>query len=105
MACSVYEIHVGDIGTAFEITLMDCDVVVDISTASTKSIVFKKPNKAVVSQTAAFKTDGTDGILQYLSQANDLDQKGTWSIQAIVEFPSGDKWSSDIAKFKVYENL
>ena len=104
MVCSVYEIHVGDIGTAFEVTLKDCDVVVDVSTASVKQIIFKKPDKTVVTKTAVFKTDGTDGIIQYITILDDLDMKGTWYIQAKVSLPTGT-WSSDKSKFKVYDNL
>lgn len=104
MACSIYEIHLGDIGTAFEITLKDCEVIVDISTASLKQIIFRKPDKTVVTHDAIFKTDGTDGVIQYLTILNDLDQTGTWYIQAKVTLPAGT-WSSDTAKFKVYKNL
>jgi len=106
MACSIYEIHVGDIGTVFEINLKDCEDIVDISTAITKEIVFKKPDvdKTVVIKDAVFKTDGTDGIIQYITILDDLDIKGTWYIQAIVQLPTGN-WSSDISKFKVYSNL
>ena len=104
MVCSVYEIHVGDIGTAFEITLKDCDVVVDVSTATVKQIIFKKPDKTVITKTADFKTDGTDGIIHYLTILDDLDLKGTWYVQAKVTLPTGT-WSSDTSKFKVYANL
>lgn len=104
MACSIYEIHLGDIGTAFEVTLMDCDVVVDISSASSIEIIFKKPDKSVVTQTAVFQTDGTDGIIQYITVLGDLDQIGTWYLQAKVTLPTGT-WSSDTSKFKVYKNL
>ena len=104
MVCSIYEIHVGDIGTAFEVTLKDCDGVVDISTATSKELIFRKPDKTVVVKIAVFKTDGTDGIIQYLTILDDLDLKGAWSIQAKVTLPTGT-WSSDIQKFKVYANL
>lgn len=104
MVCSVYEIHVGDIGTAFKVTLKDCDVIVDVSTASLKEIVFKKPDKTIVTKPAAFVTDGIDGEIQYITIDGDLDAKGTWYIQARVTLPTGT-WSSDIDKFKVYDNL
>lgn len=104
MVCSVYEIHVGDIGTAFEVTMKDCDDVVDISTASIKQLIFRKHDKTVVTKTAVFKTDGTDGIIQYITVLDDLDQKGTWYIQAKITMPTGT-WSSDTSKFKVYANL
>jgi hypothetical protein len=104
MACNVEEIHLYDIGTSFEITLKDCDVVVDVSSASLKEIIFKKPDKTTVTKTADFKTDGTDGIIQYITVLDDLDQKGSWYIQAKVTLPTGT-WSSNTEKFKVYPNL
>lgn len=104
MACSIYEIHLQDIGTAFEVTLKDCDVVVDVSSASVKQIIFKKPNKTVVIKDAVFKTTGVDGVIQYITVLDDLDATGTWYIQARVTLPTGT-WSSDTQKFKVYANL
>lgn len=104
MACSVEEIHVGDIGTVFEVTVHDCDVVVDISAASTMEIVFKKPDKTIVTKVAVHTTDGLDGKMQYVTILDDLDLKGTWSIQARVTLPTGT-WRSEISKFKVYANL
>lgn len=102
---AVNEIHIGDIGTIFEVTLMDDTVIVDISSASSMVIVFEKPDKTIVNNTAIFSGDGTDGKMQYIIATDtELDQKGNWKIQGIVELPTG-KWSSDIAKFKVYENL
>ena len=105
MVCSIYEIHLGDIGTAFEVTLKDCDVVVDVSTATLKQIIFRKPDKSVVVQDATFGANGgTDGIIQYITILDDLDQTGTWYIQAKVTLPTGT-WSSETSKFKVYKNL
>lgn len=103
------EIHVDDIGTAFEVTLYDEGVVLDASGATTKQIVFRKPTVdgvlgEVVTKTAQFKTDGSDGIILYASVADDLDVAGTWKIQAKVTLPSG-VWSSSIGSFRVYENL
>jgi len=99
------EIHIADIGTIFELTLMDDTVVVDISSASLMEIIFVKPDKAKVINTAVLTGDGTDGKMQYVIAVDtELDQKGGWKIQGRVVLPSGT-WSTDIDKFKVYENL
>jgi len=98
------EIHLNDIGTIFELTLMDDTVVVDVSTAITKEIIFEKPDKTTTVQTASFTTDGTDGKIRYVVISGDLDQIGSWRIQGKVTLPTGT-WSSDISKFKVYDNL
>ena len=99
------EIHIGDIGTIFEVALFDDVTPVDISSATAMKIIFTKPDKTRVENTAAFSSDGTDGKIKYtVSQATELDQKGNWKIQANVTLPVG-QWSSDIDSFKVYENL
>jgi hypothetical protein len=104
MATCIQEIHIGDIGTVFEIELKDCLTVVNISSATVKQIIFQKPTGEVLTKTAIFSTDGTDGKLRYITVANDLDLAGTWKIQAKVVLSSGT-WSSNVEKFKVYSNL
>jgi len=104
MATCGKEIHLNDIGTVFRVTLYDCDNAVDLSTASVKQFVFKKPDESVVTKDAVFLTDGTDGVVQYVTIASDLDLPGKWKIQARVTLPTG-VWSSDIDTFKVYANL
>lgn len=99
------EIHIADIGTIFEITLMDDLVIVDISTATLMEIIFVKPDASKVTNIAALVTDGTDGKMKYTILVDtELDQTGSWKIQGRVVMPTGT-WSSDIDKFKVYGNL
>ncbi|RLA38665.1 MAG: hypothetical protein DRR06_20380 [Gammaproteobacteria bacterium] len=105
MAIEENEIHLNDVGTVFEVTLVESDVVVDISTATTLTIKFKKSDGAtVMTKTASFSTDGTDGRLQYTSVADDLDQTGPWKLQAYVIMPSWTGHSS-IGEFEVFRNL
>jgi hypothetical protein len=98
------EIHLEDIGTVFEVTLMDGDVIVDLTGASVQSIVFLLPDKSTLQKTSVFKTDGSDGIIQYVTIADDLSQVGKWKLQAVVQLATGT-WSSDISEFKVHDNL
>ncbi len=101
---TVREIHVEDIGTSFRVTVYDGNVIVDIASASTMTLNFFKPDKTTLSKTAVHFTDGTDGILEYITISGDLDQAGKWKIQAVVTLPTGT-WSSDITKFTVYANI
>lgn len=98
------EVHYGDIGTIFEATLQEGDVAMDVSLATAKSLIFAKPSGTTVEQDAEFKTDGSDGVIQYTTVANDLDEVGWWKVQARIELPTGT-WSSSTQKFKVYPNL
>jgi hypothetical protein len=98
------EIHQNDIGVQFLATVKDGSAVVDISTASVKQLIFKKPSNTVVAQSGTFSTNGTDGKMYYISVSGDLDECGTWSLQGYVDINSG-KWHTDIHKFQVHRNL
>lgn len=105
MVCTVEQIHKGDIGTVFEATIRDgCDIQ-PVDGATTLQIKFRKPdNETVLPKTAIFKTDGTDGIIQYVSEAGDLDEVGDWKIQGFVVLPAGS-FNSNIEDFEVFDNL
>ena len=99
------EIHVGDIGTIFEATIyVEPKTVLDISAATTKTIMFQKPDGTVTTNTAGFLTDGSDGKVTYTIVTDDLDQIGDWGWQVRLIFPTGT-WSANIKSFKVYANL
>lgn len=100
------EIHVGDIGTSFRATVKDEeDEIVNLSTANTLLMWFRKPDGSVAEFTASLYTDGTDGVIEYITEENDLDQPGRWKSQGVVGFPDGSLIHSDIHTFKVYDNL
>ncbi len=99
-------IHIGDIGTIFTVTIKDEDgTVVDVSTDSTQEIICAKPNGDTVTQTSSFTTDGTDGKIQFTTTAaGDLDKKGKWHLQGKVVITAGT-WRTNIGHFKVFANL
>lgn len=99
------EIRIGDIGTIFRGTIYDEDGnAQDISTATTKQLIFKKPDGTLLPKTATFFTDGTDGKLQYEVQVNDIDQIGRWQIEPYVITPNGE-WHGSIGQFLVKDYL
>lgn len=99
------EMHVGDIGVAFRVTVKNQDdEVVDLSSASSLQINFKQPDGTLLEKTATLYTDGTDGIMQYVSVSGFLNQAGKWQIQGFVEV-SGGSWYTDITTFNVSSNL
>jgi hypothetical protein len=98
-------IHQNDIGTVFELTITDQDAaVVDISSAGTRQIVFKRPDGSVFTKTATLVNTGTDGKMKYVTLAGDLDQPGRWEAQGVVAIGSGS-WSSGTIQFTVATNL
>ena len=97
-------IRQGDYGTKFEVTINDENGVVDVSAATTKNIIFEKPSGILVTQTASFTNSGTDGKIEYTTISGDLNEAGTWKIQAQIETGSGS-WKSNISAFEVISNL
>lgn len=79
--------------------------VVDCSGVTTKQIIFKKPDNTLITKTAAFVTNGTDGKIKYRTIAGDIDQVGTWSCQGYVVFPVGFDGRSSVVSFYVADNL
>lgn len=105
----VEQAHVNDIGTLFRVTVYDitntgAKTIANISNATDLKFIFRKPDATTFQRSASFTTDGSDGEIQYYTVDGDLDQDGTWTLQAYVSTSSGS-WRTDIANFKVYENL
>jgi len=80
--------YIDDYGYDMEHTVYDFDgeTVKDISSYTTsKEIAFISPKGQEYLKTAAFKTDGTDGILKYQRAAGNFDEKGSWLRQCKVQ--------------------
>ncbi len=99
------EIHQYDKGIQFLGTIRDQDdAVVDISTATVKKLIFKKPSEETLIKDATFYSDGTDGKLYYITASGDLNEVGNWQYQAYIE-PGSNWYHSDIVRFKVLRNI
>lgn len=98
------EVHLDDIGTVFRALIVDGSTAKDISTATTKQLIFKKPSGSKLTKDGSFYTDGTDGILQYTTVSGDLDEVGLWKVQGYVIIGTNEH-KSDIYSFRVYYNL
>jgi len=99
------EIRQNDVGTEIRVCIEDCDQnVVNLSGASLKQFVFKKPSGAILTKDALFFTDGSDGILSYVIASGDLNEIGTWQMQVHVNVDS-NVWRSSFKSFKVHRNL
>jgi hypothetical protein len=95
-------VKVGDVGTIFRLTLIDCatGTAVDVSGQTAMVFNFKKPDGTIVQKTPTFTTDGTDGQIQYTTIAADIDASGKWFLQGNVTIPSG-QFSTGIVNFRV----
>ena len=74
-------IVVGDYGQVMKLIFkdVDTDAAADISGYSTlQQFVFTDPSGTKTAKTAAFDSDGTDGIIKYTLDASFIDAAGIW---------------------------
>lgn len=103
------EVRVGDVGTHFEFVIVEDEEPVPLDPADNVQIIFKKPNRTVVTvDMDDFVTDGSDGEIYYVVKEQQtgyfIDQAGKWEAQAKVITDLGT-WRSDIQYFWVHRNL
>ena len=100
------EIHVGDVGTVFKVTVKDGSTIIPVNNALIKEIIFKKPGGLKVVQVASFFTDGLDGILTWtVISSTELDIDGLWCLQAHVQLDDDNDYSTDVTPFRIYPNI
>ena len=76
-----------DYGQVAKITFIDVDTdaAADISSYSTTiSMLFTDPSGNTVTKTAAFDSDGTDGVIKYTLANGDIDESGYWVVRGRV---------------------
>jgi hypothetical protein len=98
------ELHVDNIGTRFLVTIQDDGEAVNISNASSITMVFKKPDDSIVYRSGILLTNGSDGQVYYDTISGDLDEAGLYKLQARVVMPSGTYYT-DVHTFQVHCNL
>ncbi len=92
----------GDFGGVIEIEMVDQDLVVaDISGAAVKEILLRKPNGTLLTKTAEFVSDGTDGKIDCSIASGDFDEAGTWKVQGKVLTAGVFQYSSELGSFRV----
>lgn len=96
--------QIDDIKVRLIVTIFEDDAALNISTASSKNIIVKKPDGTTSTFTATFLTDGSDGKVYYDTVAGDLDQSGLYKIQGAIIINSGT-YKSSIQVFRVECNL
>jgi len=97
------KIYVGRVGVIIRLNANPQDLPgLDIASANTLKILVKKPD-GILKEWAASRYLETDKI-QYTTKAGDLDLKGWYKVQALVEWdtPESDPMG-ETAKFKVWE--
>lgn len=84
---SFTDIVVDDYGQVMKLTFIDVDTsaAADISTySSTIQMIFTDPSGTSTAKTAAFDSDGSDGIIKYTVDESFIDTVGYWTVRGRV---------------------
>lgn len=77
----------------------------DISGATTLTMTIVRPNKSVISATAVFVTDGTDGQAQYQTVSGDLNAAGVYNYWVVyANTITGEQRTTGEGRFTVVQN-
>lgn len=99
-------IQLNDDGTTLELTVTEDGSAVDLSSGvTTKSIIMQHPDGTTETFTADFKTNGSDGILQYDLEAADVAATGKYYVQALITNSAGTWRSHPLHLMTVSANL
>ena len=90
-----------DYGTVIEVEVQEDGVAAEISGFTTLEIIFLSPDGTLKTRTAAFQTDGSDGIIEYTLVTGDLNQSGEWQLQVHLANATQDVRSSPPLPFRV----
>lgn len=93
-----------DYGSVLELTVEDGGTATDISGYTTRSIKLLSPSGTAKTKTAIFKTDGSDGKIQYTLASGDIDKAGTWWVQVYLANTT-QQLSSEPVSFSVGRRL
>ena len=87
------------------ITDDETTLAVDISTATIRKVLLRKPSgDFIVADPADFVTNGADGKLKYVTVAGNVDEVGVWLAQAYVQLATLKSYTT-IAYFMVDANI
>ena len=98
-------IQAGAEGIALRVTVKDENgVIIALNGATIKDIILQTPVKDLITAPMDFVTDGTDGLLEYLTTGVDIAEAGTYHAQVHLAFANVDARTSRMT-FKVLANL
>ena len=113
MAC-IDSLHLYDYGTSILFYVTECidgvESPIDLTTATSLTIRFTKPDGTNLDVAGSIYTggtngDATDGIVEYITQDGDIDQTGKWKGQVTVTTPVGKYYSTIVKGITVKDNL
>lgn len=98
--------HVGDEGTILRFTIKENNQPLpETAWCNVKKLRMKKKNREVIERDLNFWTTGSDAMVYYQLQTDDVDSKGGWILQLYVEMAGVGKWHTTKVNFEVDDNL
>lgn len=98
------EIRLNDVGTIFRQYVTDCGSPVDLTSASSLHLCFKKPSGTVVTVAATVATSAA--YMQYtVATSGFLDESGDWTWQGNIFFDAQNWWRTNTKTFEVFANI
>lgn len=97
------KIYVGDHPTFRDVIKDQDGTIVDIGSATTIDMIFRKPDGSAMVKAASLTTDGSDGKMEW-TPTNELDQAQNWQRHSKVII-GGRTFRSVKVNFKVWEPL
>ncbi len=98
------DLHVNDVGTVLRFTIKEAGVPLDLASVTSKKLKLEKKDKTTLYKDLSFTTSGSDGKVEYITAAGDLDQKGKLRAQVYLESSDG-KWHTSIVEWEVEANI
>ena len=103
----MYDIIAGDVGTQFNFTLYDTDgwTLADISTATSAYLYILYPDGVTTIKRTCTISSTPCSMINYVSQAGDFPEVGTYSLEAQVTFTGGAVLCSNVVLLIVANNI
>lgn len=92
--------RLNDVGTDIVVRFVADGQPLDLSTMTTATIHFRKPDHTTFDRPATLYNTGSSGQVVYTTAPGDLDQTGIWQIWATVNLAKGPR-TTDAAYFVV----
>lgn len=77
---------------------------VDLTNATTKSLTLRAPSGVISTKALSVLGAATAGIVQYVTDGDDLNEAGVWSAQVVLTFETGT-WPFSVVRFTVAPRL
>jgi hypothetical protein len=94
------KLKLGSYGVSIQVTIRDGETFqpVDISTATIKNFIFTTSRGIEKTIAAQFGTDGSDGVLTYVTTPGVIDVSGSWklSVYIVSDVYNGNSSSMDL---------